>query len=241
MQKWILVLCLISISLGACNILPSATHTSANKSKTKTIAAVVPVKKPRTKTEKQQQDRFIKTSTKRFKSRQKAGAYYVAKAKRNYNQEKIDSAKYLFGRAWILDSTNADIYWGYGKVYGEQKQYDKALAMLNKALKNDKNNPRLLTDIATSHLGRYYQTSNPEDLQKSKKLLEKAVKLDPTKAEAHYKLAISSYYLREYNKAWDNLHKSVKQDKSVADARFITALLHKQQDPKGIYKKQRRK
>ena len=121
------------------------------------------------------------------------------------------------------------------------KEYDKALVMLNRALDANKSNPNLLTDVATSYLGRFYQTSNPKDLQQSKKLLEKAVKLDATNADALYKLAISSYYLQEYTKAWDSLHKSVKKDKKIADQKFITALLRKQPDPKGIYKKTRLK
>ncbi len=232
---------LLMMVLNGCKTSPVTKGKTTVKKNSYNTAALVPVKKPRTAKEKQLQDRFVKTSIKRFKSRQKAGVYYVAQAKRNYNQEKVDSAKYLFGRAWILDSMNTDIYWGYGKVYGEQKEYDKALVMLNRALDANKSNPNLLTDVATSYLGRFYQTSNPKDLQQSKKLLEKAVKLDATNADALYKLAISSYYLQEYTKAWDSLHKSVKKDKKIADQKFITALLRKQPDPKGIYKKTRLK
>jgi tetratricopeptide (TPR) repeat protein len=200
-----------------------------------TMADVVPVPKPATLEARQQQQRFLVNNTKRFKSRKKASVYYVAQAKRNYNEQKLDSAAYLFGRAWLLDSTNYAILWGYGLVYGQQKQYDKALFVLYKALEKDKENARLLTDVATSHLGRFYKESNPADLLQSKKLLEKAVKYSPDTADIYYKLAINSYYLQEYSKAWSYLHRSLSKDQGKADKTFIAALLEKQQDPEGKY------
>ncbi|MFD2244711.1 tetratricopeptide repeat protein [Pontibacter ruber] len=235
MHNWIVAV-LIILGISACNTHHTLQKKSQWPSREKvTMAQIVALEKPKTPKARQQQDRFIKTNIKRFKSRHKAGAYYVANAKRTFNEHKLDSAHYLFGRAWLIDSTNKDIYWGYGLVYGEQKQYDKALFVLYKALEQDKQNPRLLTDIATSHLGRFYVDSNPKDLLQSKKLLEKAVKLSPDRADAYYKLAISNYYLRDYSKAWEYLHKSLKQDQQAADRTFIAALLQKQQDPLGVY------
>ncbi len=199
------------------------------------MADVVPVMRPATPRVRQQQQKFVKENLKRFSSGKAAGAHYVTEAKRNFNDEKPDSAAYLFGRAWLLDSTNNDIFWGYGLVYGQQKQFDKSLFILYKAHKADKENPRLLTDIATSHLGRFYEASSPDDLLKSRKLLEEAIKLAPDEEDAYYKLAISCYYLQDYPKAWEYLHKSLRQDKAIADKKFISALLAKHRDPEGIY------
>jgi tetratricopeptide (TPR) repeat protein len=236
MRNWIVVAMVMTSSISACNTQNALQENSQWPRRMKiTMADVVAVSKPKTTKERQQQERFIKTNIKRYKSRSTAGAYYVAQAKRTFNEEKTDSSKYLFSRAWLLDSTNTDILWGYGLIYGKQKQYDKALFVLYKALEQDKQNPRLLVDIATSHLGRFYLESNPKDLLQSKKLLEKAVKLSPDQADAYYKLAISNYYLRDYSKAWDYLHKSVKRDETAADKTFIAALLQKKQDPQGVY------
>ncbi|TXK33230.1 tetratricopeptide repeat protein, partial [Pontibacter qinzhouensis] len=146
-----------------------------------------------------------------------------------------DSAAQLFGQAWLLDSTNNEVFWGYGLVYGQQKEFDKALFVLYKALDRDQENARLLTDVATSHLGRFYEQNDPEDLLQSKKLLERAVLLSPDFAGASYKLAINSYYLQEYGKAWEYLHKSLLQDKEIVTENFVAALLQKQPDPQGVY------
>ena len=227
----------IIAGLSACNFQNAITENKQAPRSTLTMADVIPVKKPVTLQERQQRQRFLVNNTKRFKSRKTASAFYAMEAKRNFNEEKLDSAAHLFGRAWIMDSTNNDVYWGFGLVYGQQNHYEKALFVLYKALENDRQNPRLLTDVATSHLGRFYAESNPEDLLQSKKLLEKAVKYSPDKADAYYKLAISSYYLQEYRQAWEYLHKSLSKDKSLADASFIAALLEKQQDPSGKYQR----
>lgn len=238
MQRWIIAAGIAAATgLGACSSQNAITENRQNPKPEYTLADVVPVKNPATVQEKQQQKKFLDKNIKRFKSRKAASAYYAMEAKRNFNEEKLDSANFLFGRAWLMDSTNNDVYWGYGMVYGQQKEFDKALFILYRALEKDQHNPRLLTDVATSHLGRFYAESNPEDLLQSRKLLEKAIRYSPEEADVYYKLAINSYYLQEYGKAWEYLHKSLSKDQSLADAGFIAALLEKQQDPAGKYQR----
>ena len=227
---------MIAGSMAAC---PSQNAITENRQAPRpelTMADVIPAKKTLTAAEKQRQKKALDTDAKRFKSRKAASAYYVLQAKRTFNEQKLDSASQFFGRAWLMDSTNNEVYWGYGLVYGQQKAYDKALFALYHALEKEQHNPRLLTDLATSHLGRFYAESNPEDLVQSRKLLESAVRYSPDAADAYYKLAISHYYLQEYGKAWGYLHKSISKDKGIADAAFIAALLEKQQDPAGKYR-----
>ena len=230
----------LALGLSACNTQNALIESSLSpKHHTLTMADVVPVVEPETAEEKAQQEKFLKENVKRFKSRELASEYYVLQARRAFNEDKLDSASYLFGRAYLMDSTNNDIYWGYGLVYGREQKYDEALFLLYRALGKEKENPRLLNDIATSHLSRFYIKTDPADLVQSKKLLEQAVRLSPEEADAYYKLAINSYYLREYGNAWDYLHKSIRRDKEVADNALIAALLEKKKDPKGLYKAQR--
>lgn len=214
------------IGLSACNTQNAITERNYSPARTTlTMADVVPVMEPETAEAKAKQEKFLKENTKRFKNRAIASAYYVLQARRAFNEEKLDSASFLFGRAYLLDSTNNDIYWSYGLVYGREQKYDKALFLLYHALGQDKENPRLLNDIATSYLSRFYVKAAPEDLVQSKKLLEQAVQLSPDEADAYYKLAINCYYLREYGNAWNYLHQSIRHDKEIADKAFIAALL----------------
>ncbi|GAB3531219.1 hypothetical protein GCM10027443_13070 [Pontibacter brevis] len=239
MQKYMVVAVGLVLGLSACNTQSALTESNFGPSyPTLSMADVVPVVEAETEEEKAKQEKFLQNNMKRFKSRELASAYYVLQAKRAFNEEELDSASYFFGRAYLMDSTNNDIYWGYGMVYGREQKYDEALFLLYRALENDKENPRLLNDVATSHLSRFYVNTNPEDLMQSKKLLEQAAQLAPNEADTYYKLAINCYYLREYGNAWSYLHKSVRRDKEIADKAFITALLEKEQDPQGLYKPQ---
>lgn len=235
MLNWKLAAGIALAGLSSCNTQTAVTENSQSPKPTITLQDIIPASQPASLEQKREQEKFVAQSAKQFKSMQLGATYYVAEAKRTFNEEKLDSATYLFGRAWLLDSTNQDIYWGYGLVYGQQKAYERSLFSLYKALEADAQNPRLLTDIATTHLGRFYEESNAEDLQQSKKLLEEAIKTAPAKADTYYKLAINCYYMREYGQAWDYLHKSIRQDKEVADQQFISALLQKQPDPLGKY------
>ncbi len=235
MRNWIVAIGLV-LSFSACNTQNAITENKTSPTKPQlTIADVIPVKQPKTQQQKASQQKFLKENTKRFKSKALASKYYVIQAQRAFNEQKLDSASLLFGRAWLMDSTNSDILWGYGKIYGEQKKYDMAIFVLYRALEKNKNNPRMLTDVATSHLNRFYETSNPEDLIQSKKLLKEAIVLKSNQTEAYYKLAINSYYLKEYDLAWEYLHKSITNKNTVTNKTFVLALLDKQKDPKGIY------
>ncbi|PKV75419.1 tetratricopeptide repeat protein [Pontibacter ramchanderi] len=227
---------LIAGTMAACTSQNAITENRESPRPEFTMADVIPAKRTLTPAEKQQQKKMLDKDAKRFKNRNAASAYYVFQGKRTFNEQKLDSANILFGRAWLMDSTNNDVYWGYGLVYGQQKAFDKALFLLYHALEKDQHNPRLLTDLATSHLGRFYAESNPDDLMQSRKLLESAVRYSPDAADAYYKLAINYYYLQEYGKAWSYLHKSISKDKGIADAAFIAALLEKEEDPAGKYR-----
>jgi len=234
MRNYLVMAVGLAVGLSACNTQEAVTESQQLPLKPQlALADVVPAMQPGTPEAKAAQEAFLQENVFRFRSREMAGAYYVLQAQRAFKEEKLDSAAFFFNSAYLMDSTNNNVYWGYGLVYGQQQQYDEALFILYHALEKDAQNPRLLNDIATSHLNRFYLTSNPEDLLQSRKLLEQAVQLSPEEADLYYKLAINSYYLREYEDAWDYLHKSMRRNQQIADKAFISALTEKQQDPQG--------
>lgn len=236
MQKWIAAAGMAVVSLSGCNAPNILAEKQQPRQVKLTMQEVIPPMVPVNAQEAARQQKFLQKNLGRFKSRKLASKYYVVQAKRTFNEDKLDSAMVYFNHAWLMDSNNNDIYWGYGLVYGQQEEYEKALYILYRALDKDKENPRLLTDVATTHLARFYAYSMPDDLQQSKKLLERALRLDPRDAaDAYYKLAVSSYYLREYKQAWRYLHQSILRDKKREDQRFIAVLLEKEHDPEGVY------
>lgn len=236
MQKWIAAAGALALGLSGCNMQNALTENHQPQQARLTMQEVIPPMAPATPEAAAKQNKFLEENKGRFKSTKLAADYYVLQAKRTFNEDKLDSALVFFNRAWLMDRSNNEIYWGYGLVYGQQEEYGKALYILYRALDKDKENARLLTDVATTHLARFYQYSTPDDLQQSKKLLERALQLNPDDtADTYYKLAVSSYYLLEFGPAWDYLHQSIRQDKEKEDKTFIAALLAQERDPQGIY------
>lgn len=237
MQKWIVAFGILGIALSSCQMQDVLFRKTDEPVKVSlAMRDVIPAMAPKAPEEKAQQKKFLKDNVSRFKNRKLASDFYVLHGQRTFNEDKLDSAAIFFNRAWLMDSTNTDVFWGYGLIYGKQEKYDNALFILYRALENDKENPRLLTDIATTHLARFYQQSTPEDLSQSKRMLEQALALEPENAaDTYYKLAVNSYYLRDYADAWTYLHQSIKADKTKADKTFIAALLEKERDPQGTY------
>lgn len=235
MRNWIWVAALSIVGLSACHTQSAVQEQQELQRPNLSLKDVVPPMKAGPKV-KAQQEKFRRESAEKFKSRQLGSQYYVLQAQRTFNEDKLDSASLFFNRAWLLDSTNNDVYWGYGLLYGRQDAHDKALYTLYHALSHDNENPRLLTDVATAHLASYYSHKHPNDLHQSRKLLLQALKLKPQDpSDTYYKLALNSYYLGEYAEAWDYLHLSVRQDGTKENEKFIAALLQKVPDPQGVY------
>ncbi|TPE45850.1 tetratricopeptide repeat protein [Pontibacter mangrovi] len=237
MRQWIAAAGLaLTAGLSSCNMQNTLTRQPQTVRPRLTMQEVIPPMAPATKAQEDSQNKFLKDNVSRFRSRKLASQYYVLQAKRTFNQNQPDSAMIFLNRAWLMDRSNNEIYWGYGLAYGQMQEYDKALYLLYRTLDQDKENPRLLTDIATTHLARFYSQSNPTDLQQSRKLLKRALAQNPKNtADTYYKLAINSYYLLDFGQAWHYLHQSIKLDKSKENKKFIAALLQKEQDPAGVY------
>ncbi|GAA3962292.1 hypothetical protein GCM10022407_06440 [Hymenobacter antarcticus] len=60
-----------------------------------------------------------------------------------------------FNQAWLLDSTDAGAFWGFGVVMGQRQQYDESLGYFQTAYRLDGSNKRLLVDMATTRLELY--------------------------------------------------------------------------------------
>lgn len=97
----------------------------------------------------------------------------------------LTSAMYRFNQAFLMDSTNTDIYWGYGSFFMELDRPLMAHTMFRAGLSLDSTNVHLLTDEATAYLAeRHPYTSTDsayaaELLDKAIATLERALRHDP--------------------------------------------------------------
>ena len=150
---------------------------------------------------------FIETALKQYPSNRKASDHLIELGfKYLYND--IKTAMYRFNQAYLLDSTNTDIYWGYGGVYmtlgdleNAQKQYLEGLAI-------NSQNTHLLTDYGTYFMSQYYVVQPLDDkmalahLDSAITYLTKSVQLDENDPNTSFKLSICYYQKKDCENAW---------------------------------------
>ena len=126
-----------------------------------------------------------------------------------YRQD-LRTAMYRFNQAYLLDSTNTDIYWGYGAFYMTLGNYEAAKTQYLEGLSRNPNNTQLLTDYGTYFMSQYFnlrqaglESNALANLESAIVNLEKSVKIDNEDQNTLYKLSVSYWMKGDCDKAWE--------------------------------------
>ncbi len=156
-------------------------------------------------------DSLTRVLTKKFVSAEAASDYLIQQGAQYLYQDDLVTAMHRFNQAYLMDSTNTDIYWGYGEVYAAMGQHMPAREQYLQGLALDPQNDRLLTANGTTYLAEYYlnMSKNP-NLAKTKldtavQLMQRAYALEPTSGNTNYKLSICYYNQNKCPLAWKHL------------------------------------
>lgn len=135
-------------------------------------------------------------------NREKASEEFIKLGFSYISKDDLRGAMSRFNQAYLLDSNNTDIYWGFGSVYLMLGDFQKAKEQFEEGLRLNPNNKNILTDMGTYYmLQAFYLINNPDygivnyskDLNLALDYLMKSYKIDPTNPTTLYKL--SSCYL----------------------------------------------
>ena len=113
----------------------------------------------------------------------------------------LKAAMYRFNEAYLLDSTNADIYWGYGAVYMAVGAYENAQKQYIDGLKLAPRNAHLLTEYGTYYMAQYYGLQSLDEktalanLDSAISYLLKSWQVDPKSENTSFKLSVC-YWLK---------------------------------------------
>ncbi len=161
---------------------------------------------------------FIKQimSQPQFKTRRDASNHLIDLGFRYYYRPDFKTAMYRFNQAYLLDSTNTDIFWGYGAIYMGMGRFDLAKVQYETGLSIDPNNTHLMTDQGTYFMQQHAAmemmpanefVKNPK--QEARKLMDSALywlnksyALNPNDANTSYKLSICYYNIQDCGNAW---------------------------------------
>jgi tetratricopeptide (TPR) repeat protein len=118
------------------------------------------------------------------------------------------TAMYRFNQAYLLDSTNTDIYWGYGAFFSSIGYFEKAKEQYENGLSIDSTNTHLLTDYGTYFMGQYYglelidKENALKHLETGINYLIKSYSLDSTDQNTTFKLSVCYWIKGDCDNAW---------------------------------------
>lgn len=141
---------------------------------------------------------FLQDCDKHFKHRQEAAKYYLDRGWGFFYENQFDTAVMRFNQAWLLDSLNADTYWGFGNILGlRDKKFKESLTYFEKSLKLNPNNPRVWESASTSYGQLFFETKDIGLLNKSIEHLKTSIALEPNARTYGQLTAAYSYFMQK--------------------------------------------
>lgn len=133
---------------------------------------------------------FIDRAIKEHSTAEKASSKMVEKG---YHSLESDprTAMYNFNQAYLLDSSNANIYWGYGKLYTHFKQFKLAKMYYEQGLKLDSKNTMLLNGLAENYHSDYEINGIDSNMTNCIAILQSSFRVNPSKSQTSKLLTLA--------------------------------------------------
>jgi len=144
---------------------------------------------------------FLSESDAQFKDRKIAAKYLVHKGWEYFYKTDYETSMKRFNQAWLLDSLNADIYWGFGNLLGTKHEFRESLPLLEKSISLNPTNPKVYECIATSYGQLFFETKDVGLLNKTINNLKTSIELDPKSASAFGQLTAAYSYFTQRDSA----------------------------------------
>ena len=130
--------------------------------------------------------------------RKAAAEHMVMRGWQYLRSNQLDTSMMRFNQAWLLDSLNSEIYWGFGDNLGMQRKFKESLPFFERSLKLNRNNPRVWLDASTSYGNVFGQTNDQKYLDAAIDALKNAIKLDPNNPKYYGQLTSAySYFMQK--------------------------------------------
>jgi tetratricopeptide (TPR) repeat protein len=145
---------------------------------------------------------FIKLCADNYKGDSKEAAkHFVQRGWEYFYKNKPDTAMMRFNQAWLLDSLNAETYWGFANLTGMQQKYDESLPLFQRALALAPGNAKIWESASNSYGNLFFKTKNRIYLNKSIEYLKQANHLEPGSARTNASLAGAYSYFAQKDSA----------------------------------------
>jgi len=160
---------------------------------------------------------FLADCDKTFKSRKEAAAHMVMRGWQYFYVKKLDTSMMRFNQAWLLDSLNSEIYWGFGNLMGTQEKFKESIPFFEKSIKLNPNNPKVWQDISVSYGNIFVKSNDIKYLTASIGALKKAINLDPKNPQFYGALTAAYTYFIQKDSAKKYLKITEQLDPNVVN------------------------
>jgi tetratricopeptide (TPR) repeat protein len=155
---------------------------------------------------------FLDLADSQFKDRKTAALSYIELGWDYFNKNDLETSMKRFNQAWLLDSLNADSYWGFGNLLGRKGEFKASTPYLEKSLKLNPNNSRVYESLATSYGQLFVKTRESNILNKAIETLKKANHLDKNNPRILAQLTSAYTYYARKDSAYKYLNLTDKID-----------------------------
>lgn len=150
-------------------------------------------------------------------SRQRAADSLIRLAWEYSSSGQFDIAMRRLNQAWLLDPTNPSIFWGFGNVLAQKKNFSESFKMYDTALSLDPLSPEPKATIFCNYGLSYLQSGRQIDenadtlaqeneiLDKASDLLQSGLQINPKNGQCHSLMAIIFYEQEKYQDAWKEI------------------------------------
>jgi tetratricopeptide (TPR) repeat protein len=162
-------------------------------------------------------NQFLAACDKTGKTRKEMARHMIDRGWEYLYAKKLDTSMMRFNQAWLLDSLNADEYWGFANLLGIQEKFKESIPFFEKSLKINPDNARAWNDESTSYGNMFFQTKNTKYLNACIFCLKKAIHLDPQNSHYYGQLTSAYTYFMQKDSARKYLKITERLDPSAVN------------------------
>jgi tetratricopeptide (TPR) repeat protein len=157
----------------------------------------------------------------------KAAVRYIKRGWDYIRENKPDTAMFRFNQAWMLDSLNADVYWGFANLMGMKQKYEESVLLFERCIALNPTDFTVYRDAAVSNGNLFRQTNKSKYQTKAIQYLKTADRLIPNNARIKAQLA-GAYYFSQIDSARKYLKIAEKLDPAAVDPHMRTVIMANQ-------------
>jgi tetratricopeptide (TPR) repeat protein len=184
---------------------------------------------------------FARQATIKYGSPGAASSVWAAQGWASLRNGKPEIALQQFNQAWLLNSQNYQVFWGFGAVLSEQGKLEAAveqLSVANQLIDEPAHKVALLSDLGSvyselaARLPEDRQLDRAQHFISANQRFAESLDIAPNYAPSWREWAISLYRQERYSEAWIKAKRAIELKAEPFPAGFLDDLRKKHPEPK---------